>query len=155
MTSSVPRVGPGNRSAAAHGALDDARLTSYADFARRWIADRELHGYPGMAIRALRQSVLEARALDQVDLLDAFHREPPSTGVQGWDALLAGVAVLTGVGRVSPGVLDWCAHSSRWSRELFDPLMIERQYVLLEMLRTPAPIRERNVILAAGNLEGV
>ncbi|BDH55789.1 hypothetical protein [Tsukamurella sp. PLM1] len=63
--------------------------------------------------------------------------------------------MFTGAGRVSAGVLDWCSEPGRRCTDLFDPLGVPPRYRLLEMLRTPAALRERNVILAAGNLEGV
>ncbi|GAA1072591.1 hypothetical protein GCM10009648_04750 [Tsukamurella spumae] len=108
-----------------------------------------------LSVRVLRESVLQARSLPNGAALDAFHREPPATDLPGWDTILAGAAVFTGAGRVSAGVLDWCDDPSRTCTELFDPLGIPHRYRLLEMLRTPAAFRERNVILAAGNLEGV
>lgn len=117
------------------------------------LLDADLRDDPSLAVRVLRESVLQARVLTSQEALDAFHREPP-LGLPGWDAVLAGAAVFTGAGRVSDGVLDWCAAPQRWNTELFDPLSTPPKYRLLEMLRTPAALRERNVILAAGNLEG-
>ncbi|MET9327555.1 hypothetical protein [Tsukamurella sp. NPDC003166] len=128
---------------------------TYADLATTLRADADLREDPSLAVRVLRESVLQAEALTDANSLDAFHAEPPLTGHPGWDALFAGVAVFTGSGRVSPGVLDWCSQPGRISTDLFDPLRIPARYRLLEMLRTPVALRERNVILAAGNLEGV
>ena len=130
-------------------------LVSYAAIADALRTDQTLRNDPSLAVRALRESVLQARSLDDGPVLDAFHREPPPTGLAGWDAVLAGAAVLTGAGRVSAGVLDWCSAPGRRCTDLFDPLRVPQKYRLLEMLRTPAALRERNVILAAGNLEGV
>lgn len=134
-------------------------FTPYAEFAKTFVTEQFIED-PSFAIRVLRESVLQARALTESKVMDKFsinefHREPPTTGINGWDALLAGVAVFSGAGYVDTGVLAWCADESRWCQELFDPLNISDEYVMLEMLRTPAAIRERNVILAAGNLEGV
>lgn len=129
-------------------------LTSYASFARLLASDPALRDNPSFAIRLLRQSVLQARDLTDPADIDAFHTHPPTTGSIGWDSLLAGVAVMTGTGRTTPGVLDWCADPGRSSIELFDPLNTGK-YQLLEMLRTPIALRERNVILSRGNLEGV
>lgn len=128
--------------------------TSYALFAKLFVERAEIGDDPSLAVRVLREVVRAARALDAQAEIDAFHAEPPTTGSDGWDALLAGVAVLTGAGRTTPGVLDWCDAPGRWCVELFDPLD-SGKYFLLEMLRTAAPIRERNVVLAAGNLLGV
>ncbi|WP_336794187.1 hypothetical protein [Gordonia malaquae] len=128
---------------------------SYAEFADIWRTRPDISGDPSFAIRALRQSVLHAQSMPSGPELDWFHREPAPTGVLGWDALLAGVAVFTGAGRVSAGTLDWCRAPGRWSRELFDPLGVDQKYLLLESLRTPAALRERNVILAIGNLQGL
>ncbi|GAB03699.1 hypothetical protein M2359_002758 [Gordonia amarae] len=130
------------------------RVTSYATFAEQFVSDPVLHDDPSFAIRVLRQSVLQARDLVDQTGIDAFHSRPPTTGDVGWDSLLAGVAVMTGTGRTTPGVLDWCAEPGRRSTELFDPLDTGK-YRLLEMLRTPIALRERNVILSRGNLEGV
>ncbi|NMO00441.1 hypothetical protein HH308_04340 [Gordonia sp. TBRC 11910] len=106
-----------------------------------------------LAVRVLRETVLQARDLTRQDELDRFHREPPPTGSRGWDSLLAGVACMTGV-RAAAGVLDWCFRPERYCVELFDPLDTGK-YRWLDALRTPVEIRTRNVILAAGNLEGV
>jgi len=138
-----------------HGADSPQRrgLVPYAEFARL-LASNDLRDDPSFAVRVLRESVLQAETLTAQDDIDAFHCEPPRTGHPGWDALLAGVAVFTGAGRVSPGVLQWTLSADRRVPELFDPLDTGK-YRLLEMFRTPAAIREHNVILAAGNLEGV
>jgi predicted XRE-type DNA-binding protein len=106
------------------------------------------------AVRVLRQVVMKASRLTQQSDTDTVHAEPPSTGHRGWDALIAGVASMTGRNRVSsPDVLAWCFAPARYSDRLFDPLDSGR-YIWLEYMRTPVELRERNVILAAGNLEG-
>jgi hypothetical protein len=130
-------------------------VPSYAEFARIFRSREDINGDPSFAVRVLRQSVLHAQELPSGPELDHFHRPAPETGSSGWDALLAGVAVFTGSGRVSAGVLDWCKEPGRSSEELFDPLGIPQKYLLVESLRTPAAIRERNVILSIGNLQGL
>ncbi len=133
----------------------ETAVTTYADFARLWRARADLRGDPSFAVRVLRESVLQAQRMPPGPELDRFHAEPPTVGSTGWDALVAGAAVFTGAGRVSRGVLDWTRSPDRWSRELFDPLGVPAKYLLLESLRTPAALRERNVILSIGNLQGV
>ncbi|GAA3148460.1 hypothetical protein [Rhodococcus baikonurensis] len=125
-------------------------LTTYARFATIVAADDD---WPFM-VRVLRQCRMAADELTTPNDVDAFHLEPPRTGRPAWDAVLAGVAEMTGVDRVSdPHILDWCRDRDRFLPELFDPLDTGR-YFWLDYLRTPIQLRERNVVLAAGNLEG-
>lgn len=126
-------------------------LTTYARFASLVPADPD---WPFL-VRVLRECRLAADQLTSGADIDAFHLEPPATGHRGWDAILAGVAEITGVDRVSdPRILQWCRSPDRVCLELFDPLSTGK-YRWLEYLRTPIQLRERNIILAAGNLEGV
>ena len=126
-------------------------LTTYARFATIVPTDPD---WPFL-VRVLRQSRMAADELTAPVDIDAFHLEPPSTGHRGWDALLAGVAEMTGVDRVSdPRILQWSRNANRFAPPLFDPLGTGK-YHWLEYLRTPIQLRERNVVLAAGNLEGV
>ncbi|MDE8649035.1 hypothetical protein PXH69_29090 [Rhodococcus qingshengii] len=125
-------------------------LTTYARFATIVAADDD---WPFM-VRVLRQCRMTADELTTPNGIDAFHLEPPRTGRPAWDAVLAGVAEMTGVDRVSdPHILDWCRDQDRFLPTLFDPLDTGR-YFWLDYLRTPIQLRERNVVLAAGNLEG-
>lgn len=130
-------------------------IVSYAEFAEEWARRPDWRSDSTFSVRLLRECVLQAQHLPPGKALDSFHREPPLTGCRGWDALLAGTAVFTGAGRVSPGVLDWARGAGRRCQELFDPIGIPERYRILDMLRTPAAIRERNVVLAIGNLQGV
>lgn len=126
-------------------------LTTYARFATLVPTDPDW----SFLVRVLRECRLASDRLTSAADIDAFHLEPPSTGHRGWDAILAGVAEITGVDRVSDSrILQWCRNSYRFSPDLFDPLDTGK-YRWLEYLRTPIQLRERNIILAAGNLEGV
>ncbi|ULD38829.1 hypothetical protein [Rhodococcus qingshengii] len=128
------------------------RLTTYARFATIVAADDD---WPFM-VRVLRQCRMAADALTEPADIDAFHLEPPPTGHRGWDAIVAGVAEMTGVDRVSdPRILAWTRAPERFVPNLFDPLKsFYTRYFWLDYLRTPIQLRERNVVLAAGNLEG-
>ena len=126
-------------------------LTTYARFATLVPADPD---WPFM-IRVLRQCRMAADELTDQSDIDAFHLEPPSTGHEGWDAILAGVAEITGADRVSDRrILAWCRLPDRFLPELFD-VLDSGKYRWLEYLRTPVQLRERGIILSAGNLEGV
>ena len=126
-------------------------LTTYGRFATIVAADPD---WPFM-IRVLRQCRMAADELTDQSDIDAFHLEPPTTGHEGWDAILAGVAEITGTDRVSDRrILAWCRHPDRFLPELFDVLDTGK-YRWVEYLRTPVLLRERGIILAAGNLEGV
>ncbi len=111
---------------------------------------------PSFAIRTIRETVLDARALTDQSAIDQFHADPGTVGATGWDALIAGVAMMTGLDRVStPAILAWCDAPSRTCAELFDPLDVDEQYRWLDYLRTPIELQVRNIILASGNLEGI
>jgi hypothetical protein len=111
---------------------------------------------PSFAVRAIRETVLDARALTDRSAIDHFHADPGLIGSTGWDALIAGVAMMTGLDRTSaPEILAWCNAPSRTCAELFDPLEVAEQYRWLDYLRTPIELQVRNIILASGNLEGI
>ncbi len=128
------------------------KLTTYARFGALLHTEQDWR----FAVRVLRQCVLTASRLLRPDDIDAFHCEPQPTGVVGWDATLAGVAAMTGRDRVSnASILSWTSSPARRvNGHLFDPLD-SGKYIWLEALRTPVELRERNVILSRGNLEGV
>lgn len=110
---------------------------------------------PQFLVRQLREVVIRsARETDQA-AIDTIHAEPPTTRSTGWDAVLGGVASMTGRGRVSsPALLTWCFSTTRYVvDDLFDPLD-SGKYRWLDYLRTPVELRVRNVILPYGNLEG-
>lgn len=126
-------------------------LTTYARFAAVVPTDPD---WPFL-VRVLRQCRMAADALTDQSDVDAFHLEPPSTGHAGWDAILAGVAEMTGTGRVSdPEVLAWCRNPDRFLPHEFDPLNTGK-YRWLDYQRTPKALRKRNLVLAAGNLAGI
>jgi hypothetical protein len=129
----------------------DGRLTTYARLSTIVAAESDA----SFAVRLVRESVLDAAGLTRQADIDAFHGPAPSTGHRGWDALIAGVAMMTGLDRVSDlAVLRWCDDPDRVCEELFDPLGVGR-WRWLDYLRTPIELRVRKVILASGNLEGV
>jgi hypothetical protein len=127
------------------------RLTTYGRLSALVAAEADA----SFAVRLVRESVLDAATLVTPADIDAFHAPAPATGRHGWDALIAGVAMMTGLDNVSdPQMLAWCDDSSRYCEELFDPLGAGR-WRWLDYLRTPIELQVRNVILASGNLEGV
>ena len=113
-------------------------------------------GEPRFLVRQLREVVVRSFREDDQTVIDAIHDEPETTGSRGWDAVLGGVASMTGYERVSASVLlAWCFEADRYVvDEVFDPLDSGR-YRWLDYLRTPVELRVRNVILPYGNLEGV
>lgn len=126
---------------------------SYAHF-MQWLATEH---DPRIAVRVLRQYRMHADTLTEMADIDAFHQRPALRG-DGWDALIAGVAEMTGAAKVSDvRVLDWTEEPQRYrpAATLFDPLDSDRRYQWLDYLRTPIHLRVRNVVLAAGNLQGV
>lgn len=127
------------------------RLTTYGRLSALIAAEADA----SFAVRLVRESVLDAATLVAPADIDAFHAPAPATGRRGWDALIAGVAMMTGLDNVSdPEILAWCDESIRYCEELFDPLGAGR-WRWLDYLRTPVELQVRNVILASGNLEGV
>lgn len=128
-------------------------LFSYGTFAQIIAGGQDWH----FAARQLRELVLRSRRTTAVDSLDAIHKDPGPTGIRGWDAIIGGVAAMTGRGRVSdPGLLDWCFEKQRYATDcIFDPFRTPAKYFWTDYLRTPVELRVRNVVFPAGNLEGV
>ncbi len=128
-------------------------LFTYQDFAEI-IADGEDWHF---AARQLREVVLRGRRATAVESVDAIHRDPGLTGIRGWDAIIGGVASMTGRDRVSdPALLDWCFHPDRYcTNAIFDPFDTPAKYFWTDYLRTPVEFRVRNVVFPGGNLEGV
>lgn len=128
-------------------------LFTYRAFVEIIVGGQDWH----FAARQLREVVVRSRRITAVESLDAIHRDPGLTGIRGWDAIIGGVAAMTGRGRVSePEVLDWCFQPERYCvDEMFDPFGIPARYFWTDYLRTPVELRVRNVIYPAGNLEGV
>ncbi len=110
---------------------------------------------PRFAVRLLREVVLRSGREQDQRRIDEIHSDPGSAGSGGWDAVLGGVAWISGRDRVSDtSMLQWCFDDSRYCPTLFDPLD-SGKYRWLDYLRTPVELRVRNVILPAGNLQGV
>lgn len=111
---------------------------------------------PRFLVRQLREVVIRCARETDLAVIDEIHGEPPTTGSTGWDAVLGGVASMSGRERVSsPDVLQWCFSASRYCVDvMFDPLD-SGKYRWLDYMRTPVELRVRNVILPYGNLEGV
>lgn len=130
-----------------------SELFAYRELAESLAGGEEWH----FAARLLRELVLRCRTVTEVDELDYIHLDPGLTGIRGWDAILGGVAHITGRDRVSaPAVLDWCFIEQRYCRDaLFDPFDAPAKYFWLDYLRTPVELQTRNVVFPAGNLEGV
>jgi excisionase family DNA binding protein len=128
-------------------------LFTYRDFAETLTAGEDWH----FAARQLRELVIRSARVTAVEALDAIHRDPGLTGIPGWDAIIGGVASMTGRDRVSDAaVLDWCFESDRYCGEaIFDPFGIPEKYFWTDYLLTPIELRVRNVVYPAGNLEGV
>lgn len=128
-------------------------LLTYRDFAAIIAGGEDWH----FAARQLREVVIRSRRATAVESVDAIHRGPGLTGIPGWDAIIGGVAAMTGRGRVSdPAILDWCFEPERYcTRTIFDPFGIPAKYFWIDYLRTPVELRVRNVLYPAGNLEGV
>lgn len=130
-----------------------SELFSYAELAQRLAAGEEWH----FAARLLREVVIRSRRVTDTAAVDFIHRDPGQTGIRGWDALIGGVASMTGRGRVSdPTVLDWCFEPQRYcTEEMFTPFDVPAKYFWIDYLRTPVELQVRNVVFPAGNLEGV
>jgi len=128
-------------------------LFTYRDFADIITRGEDWH----FAARQLRKVAIRSRRIAAVDAVDAIHRDPGLTGVAGWDAIIGGVASITGRGRVSdPALLDWCFDAERYcTTAMFDPFGTPEKYFWSDYLRTPIELRVRNVVYPAGNLEGV
>jgi len=128
-------------------------LITYRDFADIIAGGEDWH----FAARQLREVVIRSRRTTAVESVDAIHRDPGLTGIVGWDAIIGGVAAMTGRGRVTgPALLDWCFESQRYcTSAIFDPFDTPEKYFWIDYLRTPVELRVRNVVYPAGNLEGV
>jgi hypothetical protein len=101
--------------------------------------------------------VIRSARLIAVGEVDTIHRDPGLTGIHGWDAIIGGVAAITGRDHVSDAaVLDWCFESDRYCVDaIFDPFGVPEKYFWTDYLRTPIELRVRNVVYPAGNLEGI
>lgn len=130
-----------------------SELFSYAEFAQKLAAGEDWH----FAARLLREVVIRSRRVSDISAADFIHRDPGLTGIRGWDAIIGGVAAMTGRGHVSdPAVLDWCFEPERYcTDEMFDPFDVPAKYFWIDYLRTPVELQMRNVIFPSGNLEGV
>lgn len=128
-------------------------LFTYRDFAETIAAGEDWH----FAARQLRELVLRSRYAVTVEAVDAIHRDPGLIGIGGWDAIIGGVASITGRDRVSnAAVLGWCFEPERYcTSALFDPFGVPEKYFWTDYLHTPIELRVRNVVYPAGNLEGV
>ncbi len=129
-------------------------LLTYAELAESLAAgEYDWH----LAVRLLRELVLRTQRLTDVVDIDEVHRRPPPTGTRGWDAILGGVAHITGRDRVSdPEILAWCFEPDRFCTDaMFDPFGVPPKYFWTDYLRTPVELQTRNVVLPVGNLEGV
>jgi excisionase family DNA binding protein len=128
-------------------------LFTYRDFAETIAAGEDWH----FAARQLRELVLRTRYAVTVEAVDAIHRDPGLVGIGGWDAIIGGVASITGRDRVSnASALGWCFEPERYcTSALFDPFGVPEKYFWTDYLHTPIELRVRNVVYPAGNLEGV
>ncbi|MGI9162105.1 MAG: helix-turn-helix domain-containing protein [Mycobacterium sp.] len=133
--------------------LTSAPLFTYRDFVDTINGGEDWH----FAARQLRELVIRSMRVTAADALDAIHQDPGLAGIRGWDAIIGGVASMTGRGRVSdPVILDWCFQSERYCDEaIFDPFGVPAKYFWTDYLRTPIELRVRNIVYPAGNLEGV
>jgi len=128
-------------------------LFTYREFAETIAGGEDWH----FAARQLRELVLRSRGSSTLEDADAIHRDPGLAGVPGWDAIIGGVASITGRDRVSSAaVLDWCFEPERYcTAALFDPFGVPEKYFWTDYLSTPIELRVRNVVYPEGNLEGV
>ncbi|MFN8033127.1 MAG: helix-turn-helix domain-containing protein [Mycobacterium sp.] len=128
-------------------------LFTYRDFAEIIAGGQDWH----FAARQLREVVTRSRRATTVETVDAIHRDPGLTGIRGWDAIIGGVASMTGRDRVSDAaLLQWCFQPERYcTRAIFDPFDIPAKFFWTDYLRTPVELRVRNVVYPGGNLEGV
>lgn len=126
---------------------------SYAEFARM-IKDGEDWNF---AARLLREIVIRSAKIADTAEIDFIHQDPGLTEICGWDAIIGGVASMTGRARVSqPAVLNWCFTPKRYCTDkMFDPFGEPAKYFWIDYLRTPVELQTRNVIFPSGNLEGV
>lgn len=127
-------------------------LFTYREFAGTIASGEDWH----FAARQLRELVLATRYAVRVEDADTIHRDPGLVGIPERDAIIGGVASMTGRDRVSTAaVLDWCFELERYcTRAFFDPFDVPEKYFWTDYLRTPIELRVRNVVYPAGNLEG-
>lgn len=127
-------------------------LFAYREFTETIAGGEDWH----FAARQLRELVIRSRYATAVKDADAIHQDPGLVGIPGWDAIIGGVASMTGRDRVSSAaVLDWCFEPERYcTSDVFDPFGIPEKYFWTDYLRTPIELRVRNVVYPAGNLEG-
>ena len=132
---------------------DTSRLFSYAELVQM-IAEGEDWSF---AVRLLREVVRRSHLVSGTAEQDFIHRDPGLTGIRGWDAIIGGVASISGRGRVSdPTVLQWCFDPERYcTDEMFSPFTVPAKYFWIDYLSTPIELQVRNVVLPSGNLEGV
>lgn len=108
---------------------------------------------PAHLVRLAKELTAHAALLETPADVAAFFVEPVTTHHRGWDALIAGVAVLAA--REHRGIpLGWAQAPSRFADELWSPFGFDR-WSALDYLDTPVELRRRSVLLAAGNLESL
>jgi hypothetical protein len=126
------------------------RLTSYAQVAL--VVKSETNADPVWCLRVLARTMQQSALLSSKADVRAFHVRPPKTGSRGWDAIIAGAAETTWLRSGMQEPLAWTARpraESPWS-----PIDYGRRRAWA-YLRTPIAMRERNIILARGELETV
>lgn len=116
-------------------------------------AVREEPHDPAYLVRLAKELTAHAAHLETPADVAAFFVEPVTTHHRGWDALIAGVAVLAARGR-SSAPLAWTRAASRFADELWSPFGFDR-WSALDYLDTPVELRRRSVLLAAGNLQSL
>lgn len=116
-------------------------------------AVREEPHDPAYLVRLAKELTAHAAHLETPADVAAFFVEPVTTHHRGWDALIAGVAVLAA--RDCPSApLTWTRASSRFADELWSPFDLGRRQAQA-YLDTPVELRRRSVLLAAGNLQAL
>lgn len=116
-------------------------------------AVREEPDDPAHLVRLAKELTAHAVHLDAPADVAAFFVEPVTTHHRGWDALIAGVAVLAA--REHHGApLAWTRAPSRFADELWSPFDLGRRQAQA-YLDTPVELRRRSVLLAAGNLRAL
>ena len=108
---------------------------------------------PSYLVRLAKELTAHAGHLESPADVAAFFVEPVTTHLRGWDALIAGVAVLAAREHTS-APLAWARAPSRFADELWSPFGFDR-WSALDYLDTPVELRRRSVLLAAGNLEAL
>ena len=116
-------------------------------------AVREEPHDPSYLVRLAKELTAHAGHLEHAADVAAFFVEPVTTHHRGWDALIAGVAVLAAREHTS-APLAWTRAPSRFADELWSPFDLGRRQAQA-YLDTPVELRRRSVLLAAGNLQAV